>query len=331
MSRYARDFVDSRDLVLVAIPCLNEEEHIANVVETLLAGADDIRMRIVVADGGSTDRTRAIVEQLAKGDDRILLLDNPRKIQSVAVNEVVRRHGEDARFLIRVDAHAEYPQRYCEHLLAVRAATDADSVVVSMRTRGQSCFQRAAAAAQNSILGNGGSSHRNTTRDRWVDHGHHALMTLEAFKAVGGYDETFSHNEDAELDARLTQQGYRIFLTGEVPIVYYPRRNPVALFRQYFNIGRGRARNFLKHRSSAKPRHLVLAVVAPAILLLVLSPIRSSFGASSLGLDAFCASAMGSCSARAYATPARPHRASPRWRPRRAGRSDFGPSSSRGW
>ena len=287
MSRYARDFVDSRDLILVAIPCLNEEEHIANVVETLLAGADDIRMRIVVADGGSTDGTREIVEQLAKGDDRILLLDNPRKIQSVAVNEAVRRHGEDARFLIRVDAHAEYPERYCEHLLAVRAATDADSVVVSMRTRGESCFQRAAAAAQNSILGNGGSSHRNTTRDRWVDHGHHALMTLEAFKAVGGYDETFSHNEDAELDARLMQEGYRIFLTGEVPIVYYPRRNPVALFRQYFNIGRGRARNFLRHRSNAKLRHLVLAVVAPAILLLVFAPFAPALGDSGPGMVRF--------------------------------------------
>jgi succinoglycan biosynthesis protein ExoA len=272
MSRVAREIADARDIILVAIPCLNEEEHIADVIETLLAGADEIRMRIVVADGGSTDRTRSIVEQLAQGDDRILLLDNPRKIQSAAVNEIVRRHGDDARFLIRIDAHAEYPHRYCEHLLAVRAATDADSVVVSMRTRGHSCFQRAAAAAQNSVLGNGGSSHRNTTRDRWVDHGHHALMTLKSFRAVGGYDEAFSHNEDVELDARLTQEGYRIFLTGEVPIVYYPRRNPVALFRQYFNFGRGRARNFLKHRSSAKPRHLVLAAVAPAALLLVLSP-----------------------------------------------------------
>jgi succinoglycan biosynthesis protein ExoA len=272
MSRYARDFVDSRDLVLVAIPCFNEEEHIANVIETLLAGTDDIRLRIVVADGGSTDGTRAIVERLAERDHRIVLLDNPRKIQSVAVNEAVKRHGDNARFLIRVDAHAEYPQGYCERLLAVRAATDADSVVVSMRTRGQSCFQRAAAAAQNSILGNGGSPHRNTTRDRWVDHGHHALMTLEAFQAVGGYDETFSHNEDAELDARLTQQGYRIFLTGEVPIVYYPRRNPAALFRQYFNLGRGRARNFLKHRANARLRHLVLALVAPAILLMVFAP-----------------------------------------------------------
>ncbi|MBV9569607.1 MAG: glycosyltransferase family 2 protein [Hyphomicrobiales bacterium] len=272
MSRFARDFLKPRDQVLVAIPCLNEEEHIANVIEALLAGADDLKLKIVVADGGSTDRTREIVNQLANRDRRIVLIDNPKKIQSAAVNEAVRRHGENARFLIRVDAHAEYPDGYCERLLAVRAATEADSVVVSMRTKGQSCFQRAAAAAQNSVLGNGGSSHRNTTRDRWVDHGHHALMTLDAFKAVGGYDEAFSHNEDAELDARLTQEGYRIFLTGEVPIVYYPRRNPAALFRQYYHIGRGRARNFLKHRRNAKLRHLVLAAVAPAIILLVLAP-----------------------------------------------------------
>ncbi|MBV9741014.1 MAG: glycosyltransferase family 2 protein [Hyphomicrobiales bacterium] len=288
VSTHVRNFVNSGDLVLVAIPCFNEEEHIADILENLLAEGDEIRVRIVVADGGSTDRTRAIVEKFANEDGRVLLLDNPRRVQSVAVNEVVRVHGQDARFLLRVDAHAEYPRCYCEHLLAVRAATDADSVVVSMHTKGKSCFQRAAAAAQNSLLGNGGSSHRNTTRDRWVDHGHHALMTLAAFKAVGGYDESFSHNEDAELDARLTEQGYRIFLTGEVPIVYYPRRNPVALFRQYFNIGRGRARNLLKHRRGAKLRHFVLAVVAPAILLLLLAPFVRAFALPALAWSLLC-------------------------------------------
>ena len=85
-----------------------------------------------------------------------------------------------------------------------------------------------------------------------------------------------------------TQEGYRIFLTGEVPIVYYPRRNPVALFRQYFNFGRGRARNFLKHRSSAKPRHLVLAVVAPATLLLVLSPFAPLLALPALAWGLLC-------------------------------------------
>ena len=40
-------------------------------------------------------------------------------------------------------------------------------------------------------------------------------MRIAAFRAVGGYDESFSHNEDAELDYRLRQAGYRIWMTDK--------------------------------------------------------------------------------------------------------------------
>lgn len=274
--------------VLVVIPCLNEEKHIANIITKLAAEAEFIDLKIVVADGGSIDQTRSIVQQLARSNSRILLLDNPKRIQGSGVNSAVRKYAEGAQFIVRMDAHASYPDHYCETLLNVRARTSADSVVVIMRAEGSTCFQRAAAAAQNSILGNGGSAHRNKSADRWVEHGHHALMTIDAFKAVGGYDETFSHNEDAELDNRLTEVGFRIFLTSEVQVTYYPRGSMVDLFRQYFNIGRGRARNFLKHRKNAKLRHLVLAAVAPALCLLALAPFASIFVVPALAWTSLC-------------------------------------------
>jgi succinoglycan biosynthesis protein ExoA len=283
-----RDAPAATESVLVVIPCLNEEGHIERVLTQLTGEADRLNLRIIVADGGSTDQTRAIVSRIADLDSRILLMDNNKRIQSAAVNGAVRRYGEGARFLIRVDAHCDYPYRYCEHLLNVQARTRADSVVVSMRTRGRSCFERAAAAAQNSILGNGGSSHRLETGGRWVDHGHHALMTIKAFKAVGGYDETFSHNEDAELDARLTENGFRIYLTDETQVTYYPRASPFALFRQYFNFGRGRARNFLRHRKTAKLRHLVLVAVAPILCLSLLAPISPIFALPAVAWILIC-------------------------------------------
>ena len=263
--------------VLVVVPCLNEEKHIEGVITGLLAEADRINLRIIVADGGSTDRTRATIQRLADADHRIVPMDNFRRIQAAAVNAAVRKHGNGAEFLIRVDAHAGYPARYCEQLLNVQARTRADSVVVTMRTEGCTCFERAAAAAQNSILGHGGAAHRGEAACRWVDHGHHALMTIDAFMTVGGYDESFSHNEDAELDARLTAAGFHIYLTGETQVTYYPRGSAIALFRQYFNIGRGRAHNFLKHRKNAKLRHLILAGVAPVLCLYVLTPLSSVF------------------------------------------------------
>jgi succinoglycan biosynthesis protein ExoA len=274
--------------VIAVIPCLNEEEHVEHVVAALLRDAGDLDLKIVIADGGSTDRTRAIAERLARQDARVTLLDNPKRIQSAALNEAVKAHGKDADVLIRLDAHAEYPERYCERLIEAQEATGADSVVVSMRTVGSTCFQRAAAAAQNSLLGNGGSAHRNASAGHFVDHGHHALMRLGAFRAVGGYDEAFSHNEDAELDNRLNAVGYRIYLVGNTSITYFPRRSPAALFRQYFRIGRGRAQNALKHRKRTKLRHLVLVVIAPALCLTLFAPISTLFLVPALAWAFLC-------------------------------------------
>jgi succinoglycan biosynthesis protein ExoA len=278
----------SRGPVLVIVPSLNEEEYIEDVVTKLAAEAERIDLKVIVADGGSIDRTRSIVQRLSDLNPRIVLIDNSKRIQAAAVNSAVRKYGETAKFLIRVDAHASYPDRYCETLLNVQARTLADSVVVTMRTVGQTCFQRAAAAAQNSVLGNGGSAHRNETSDRWVDHGHHALMTINAFTAVEGYDETFSHNEDAELDVRLIENGFRIYLTSEVQVTYYPRGSVIGLFKQYFNIGRGRARNFLKHRKNTKLRHLILVAVAPAICLVMLSPFAGLCAVPALSWALLC-------------------------------------------
>jgi succinoglycan biosynthesis protein ExoA len=273
--------------VLVVVPCLNEERHIERVLRTLVGESDRVNMKVVVADGGSTDRTRTIVRQISDGR-RIVLMDNPKRIQAVGINDAARKYGKRARFLIRIDAHASYPNDYCETLLHVQARTLADSVVVSMRTEGSTCLERAAAAAQNSILGNGGSVHRNRTGDLWVEHGHHALFKMDAFKAIGGYDESFSHNEDAEFDNRLVDAGFSIFLTAGVEVTYYPRGSFFGLFRQYFNIGKGRARNFLRHPTRARVRHFVLTTVAPALCLAILAPFGNLFVLPALCWASIC-------------------------------------------
>jgi succinoglycan biosynthesis protein ExoA len=257
--------------VLIVIPSLNEARHIEGVIANVLADGGLRDFRLVVADGGSRDDTCAIVVRLMRRDTRVILLHNPKRLAAAAVNQAVSAYGSDAGILIRLDAHAEYPPQFCSGLLAVQAATGADSVVVRMHTAGRTCFQRATAAAQNSVIGNGGAPHRNRTGGRWVDHGHHALMRMAVFKRIGGYDETFSANEDAELDVRLRANGFRIFLAGGARIIYHPRASVTSLFRQYFNYGRGRARNALKHRTRAKLRQSLPLAVAPALALLMLS------------------------------------------------------------
>ncbi len=251
--------------VLIVIPCLNEARHIGRLLAQFLPFAQQAGARIVVADGGSSDGTQGIVSEIARGAPEVVLMRNPARLQSAGVNLAVDRFGAGADWLIRIDAHAAYPAGYCEALIADAGTTGADAVTVSLHAEGKGLVQTLAATAQNSPLGNGGSAHRNVTEGRWVDHGHHALMRIAAFRAVGGYDESFRTNEDAELDLRLARAGYRIWLTGKTAVTYFPRSSLGALARQYFRYGQGRARTLAKHAMRPRARQRAMILVAPAL------------------------------------------------------------------
>jgi succinoglycan biosynthesis protein ExoA len=262
-----RQAVIEDDRAFAVIPCLNEAEHIEGLVRHLLDDADWRDPLVVVVDGGSTDHTVEIVRAMAAEDRRVRLLDNPRQLQSSAVNLAAARYGQGRRFMVRVDAHAGYPEAYVSRLVAEARRTGAASVVVGMDTVGQGGFQSAAAAAQNSLLGVGGAPHRMGRASGWVDHGHHALFDLEHFFGAGGYDESFRANEDAEFDVRLAQRGGGVWLSGEVRVTYYPRSTARALFGQYLQYGQGRARTLLRHRLRPKLRQLLPVAVAPAVVV----------------------------------------------------------------
>lgn len=269
--------------VLIVVPALDEAQHVGAVLDGLVpfidrATAAGRTVNVVVADGGSRDATRAIARAhplAARG--RAHVLDNPDRLQSAGVNRAVAAHGARARWLIRLDAHARYPADYCDALLEDGATTGADSVVVAMRAVGETGFQRIAALAQNARIGNGGSSHRMQGGGRFVAHGHHALMRLDAFRAAGGYDAAFSHNEDAELDHRLVARGGRIWLSGRTGLDYLPRRSLGALLRQYRNFGRGRAATMRKHRIQPGLRQLAVILVLPAAGLALLTSVAWFF------------------------------------------------------
>jgi succinoglycan biosynthesis protein ExoA len=269
VSRLLSDIQDARTLLV--IPCLNEAATIEPLLRKLHAQRGAMDTLIVVADGGSRDGTPEIVGSLMSEIPDVLLLANPKRIQSAAINLAVDRFGDNRDYLIRIDAHGDYPDDYCRTLIEEAIEMNADSVVVGMETVGFGPFQKATAIAQNSKLGNGGSKHRAGGGGEWVDHGHHALMRIEAFRSVGGYDENFSHNEDAELDFRLRAAGFRIWMTGKTYMTYYPRSSASALFKQYLAYGRGRAKNLMKHRSVPKLRQAIPLAVAPVVVGAVLA------------------------------------------------------------
>lgn len=246
--------------VLVVIPTLNEADGIAEVIRSLREEPPaQAQLSLVVVDGGSTDGTVETVRRLAATQQRLTLLHNPARIQSAAINLAARTAGPGVDVLVRCDAHTRYPHGFIRRLLGTMDRTGADAVVVSMDCIGsRNCVQRAVGWVSDTPLGSGGAAHRAGRHSGFVDHGHHAAFRMSSFRRCGGYDESFTHNEDAELDCRQRRLGGRIYLDADIRICYEPRASFSALARQYLRYGHGRSRTVRRHRGSIRARQLAL-------------------------------------------------------------------------
>jgi succinoglycan biosynthesis protein ExoA len=250
--------------VTIILPAYNEEHHLERCLWTLL---DDPyptdRLEILIVDGGSTDRTREIARRLASDHGFVRVLHNPRRLQAAAVNMGLRAADLRAECIMRCDVHAEYPTGFISRAVASLRRHRAALVAYADAPKAESHFQAAVAFAQNTPLGVGNASYRLGRISGFVDHGKHGCFDRAALEEIGGYDESFSHNEDSELSLRLVRSGGRIWLDTGLCVAYYPRTSLPGLARQYYLYGRGRARTVLKHHVMPRWRQC-----APPLLLL---------------------------------------------------------------
>jgi glycosyltransferase involved in cell wall biosynthesis len=231
--------------VTIAMPCLNEERFIEACLESVRRQdypAD--RYEVLIADGGSTDATRAIVGRLAAEDPRIRLIDNPERIQAPAMNRMIRAARGDV--VVRMDVHCEYADDYVRRCVEALERSGAENVGGAQRARATTFFQKALCAALESPLGVGGAKYRGADFEGFVDTVFLGAFRRRVFESVGLYDPHAITNEDAELNQRIIASGGKVFLSKEIVVHYYPRDSFSALAKQYFKYGRGRARTLLK-------------------------------------------------------------------------------------
>src|SRR5215210_6178164 len=192
----------------VLIPVLNEEAHIRETVAAMQRQRFDGHLEFLVIDGGSTDRTREIIEELRREDPRVRILDNPARHTAAALNVGLRAaRGE---FVARMDAHALYPADYVRRGVERLRAGDVAWVSGPAIPDGTGRWSRRVALALSSGLGTG------TSKKQWVDavrsDGDDVELDTGVFAGVwkradvaahGGWDEGWPINQDSELAARF--------------------------------------------------------------------------------------------------------------------------------
>ncbi len=273
--------------IAVIVPVLNEAAGIDACLQSLVE--QTCRCDILVMDGGSTDGTLAILAGWQRRHPRISVHANPKRLQSAAINQAAELAAPGVTIIVRADAHAAYPPGFVQDCVDALRTQQATSVVVPMFTVGRHGFQVAVAAAQGSRLGTGGSLHRSAGRSGFVDHGHHAAFERAFFRRIGGYDEGFTHNEDAEHDIRALAAGGRIWMCAEATVTYFPRATLRGLARQYRNHGRGRARTLLLHGIRPRLRQMLpVAALAAIVASVALMPLAPWLVLAPLGYAALC-------------------------------------------
>ncbi len=260
-------------VVTIAVPCFNEERYI----EAFLADVFDQdypaeSIEVLIGDGMSTDRTRAILARVAADRPGVVrVIDNPKRLQAAAMNAMIAAARGD--IVVRMDVHARYAKDFVRQCVEVLAETGAQNVGGPARPAATSWFQRAVCAALESKLAVGNSSYRDLGAEGWVETVFPGAFPRAVFEVVGGFDANAITNEDAELNQRIHEAGGRVYLSQRIVVHYFPRDSYRGLAKQYFSYGKGRARTLLKHGRllSVRPMLPFLLVVGGTALL-VTSP-----------------------------------------------------------
>jgi succinoglycan biosynthesis protein ExoA len=246
---------DALPAVSVIIPMYQERDHIGPCIDGFLAQTYPAeRLEILVVDGGSTDGSRDVVCDAEARDPRVRLVENPRRLAAAAANEgIAAAHGDVLCFL---SAHGVPEPTYVEASVRLLLETGAAGVGGRYLHEGTDATSRAIGLAMASPFGMA-SPHRTADARCEVDTISHPTFWKSALVAVGGYDETLHRNEDYELNMRVRRQVGPLVFSPEIRSVYRPRGSLVALARQFYAYGLGKAQVLRRQPDAVQPRHLV--------------------------------------------------------------------------
>ncbi|MBO6522725.1 MAG: glycosyltransferase family 2 protein [Balneolaceae bacterium] len=244
---------------------LNEEEHIERVISGFLDSGYPNLTEILVADGGSTDKTRQIVIALGEKEPRIKLIGNAEKYQSFGLNKMIE--VAEGEIFLRADGHCFYADNYIEKCVETLLETGAKNVGGAQRYKASNYVQAGIALAVKSFLGNGGAKYMDINYNGYADTVFLGCFWTKDLQEIGGFNTENVTNQDSELNLRFIEKfGECIYINSEIKSWYFPRESFGKLFEQYIRYGRGRFLTRVLH-----PENSPLRGMAPFISLLLLA------------------------------------------------------------
>jgi len=256
--------------VSVIVTVLNEEATIDRLLESL-AGQSRPADEIVVADGGSTDRTPDILDEWSKsGWLPLTLVSMPGANISAGRNAAIGAAtgdvivSTDAGVCLECDWLAALLEPFTQPSVAVSQAKGGFVAVVSGWFVADPCslFETALGATVLPHI-------REVKPATFLPSSRSVAFRRVAWEAVGGYPEWLDFCEDLVFDLRLREL-YGSFPFAPRAVAHFrPRTSLAAFARQYYRYARGDGKAGLWYGRHAI-RYLTYLVAAPVLVALAL-------------------------------------------------------------
>ncbi len=197
------------------------------------------KMEIILVNSMSTDRTKELMQEFAKEDNgfiRVVVVDNPKKIQAAGWNVAIQTSQEE--IIIRIDAHTMIPKEFVTK--SVECLKKGEHIVGGSRpniSEENTPWKYTLLLAESSMFGSGIAPYRKGHKKRYVKSVFHGAYRKEVFEKVGLFNEKLGRTEDNEMHYRIRKAGYRIYFNPEISSYQHTRNTWRKMLKQKYGNG----------------------------------------------------------------------------------------------
>jgi glycosyltransferase involved in cell wall biosynthesis len=185
---------DRLPFVSFIIPALNEEKNIIDTIDSIKATMQSRAYEIIVADNGSSDRTRSLAESAGAK-----VLKNPEAtIASLRNIGTAAAEGEVLAFL---DADVTLASDWCQNLITDYQHWPDDHLIIT--------GSRCRTPESGSFVEKNWFDHLCKTRSNYINSGH-LVTTKTMHRTINGFDDDLKTSEDHDYCLRASRKNAKI-------------------------------------------------------------------------------------------------------------------------
>lgn len=210
-------------IVSVIIPVYNEERYIRRFLTSVINQSfSKEKMEIFIIDGCSTDNTMNIVREFdLQYPNLFVCLKNEYHTVPFALNMGIS-HAK-GKYIIRMDAHAEFPPEYIQRCVDYLSTKNYDNVGGHLVTVGEGFIGETIAMLFSSKFGVGSCQFRTGNQNGFVETVPYGAFPKELFNRIGKFNTHLTRTQDLEMNLRIKKNGGKVFLAKDIYSKYYCR------------------------------------------------------------------------------------------------------------